>query len=432
MTMVYVLGAFPKVSETFITGEIAELRRQGVDVAVFSLRRPQGGGPAQPDEAALLPYTRYLPSGRTRLLHLGLAVTRAFSENPGRTVSSLWWAVRRGVTGHNSGELLRFAQAAYISKRLPASAEHLHAHFAHGPATCVALVSRLTGVPYSFTAHARDIFEYGDRKGVHDKVASAQSVIAISRHGSDHVVDLAGHDLANRVQIVPNGIDLGRFRRRTSEPTGTPLILCVARLVEKKGQDTLLGGVARLVEKKGQDTLLRAIAMLVREGRRVRCQLVGEGPLRGQLEATAQWLGISDLVTFSGALPTTDVLTAYEAASLFVLPCQMDSNGDQDGLPVSLVEAMAVGVPVISTRISGIPELVDDGRSGLLVDPFDARGLANAMARVLDDSRLAGTLADEARTVAETYDRTKTTQRFIEVTGISVPAEPVSELADVS
>src|SRR3954469_13297196 len=416
MTMVYVLGAFPKVSETFITGEIAELRRQGVDVAVFSLRRPQGGGPAQPDEAALMPYTRYLPSGRSRLFHLGVAVTRAFSENPGRTVSSLWWAVRRGITGHNSGELLRFAQAAYISKRLPASAEHLHAHFAHGPATCVALVSRLTGVPYSFTAHARDIFEYGDRKGVHDKVASAQSVIAISRHGSDHVVDLAGRDLANRVQIGPNGIDLGRFRRRSSEPTGTPLILCVARLVEKKGQDTLL----------------RAVAMLVREGRRVRCELVGDGPLRGQLEATAQWLGISDLVTFSGALPTTDVLTAYEAASLFVLPCQMDSNGDQDGLPVSLVEAMAVGVPVISTHISGIPELVDDGRSGLLVDPFDARGLANAMASVLDDSRLASTLADEARAVAETYDRTKTTQRFIEVTGISVPAEPTSELADVS
>jgi colanic acid/amylovoran biosynthesis glycosyltransferase len=361
-----------------------------------------------------MPYTQYLPSGPTRLLRLGMAVTQAFGETPGRTVSGLWWALRRALSGHNSGELLRFAQAAYISKRLPASAEHLHAHFAHGPATCVALVSRLSGVPYSFTAHARDIFEYGDRKAVHDKVASAQSVIAISRHGSEHVVDLAGRDLAHRVQVVPNGIDLGRFRRRASEPTGTPRILCVARLVEKKGQDTLL----------------RAVAMLAREGRRVRCQLIGDGPLRESLEATAQWLGISDLVTFSGALPATDVLAAYESASLFVLPCQMDANGDQDGLPVSLVEAMAVGVPVISTYISGIPELIEDGRSGLLVEPFDARALADAMKRLLDDAQLAVSLADEGRRVAETYDRTKTTRRFIQVTGISVPEQRAAELAD--
>src|SRR4051794_11292995 len=313
MTMVYVLGAFPKVSETFITGEIAELRRQGVDVAVFSLRRPQGGGPAQPDEAALMPYTRYLPSGRNRLFHLGLAVTKAFSDNPGRTVSSLWWAVRRGITGHNSGELLRFAQAAYISKRLPASAEHLHAHFAHGPATCVALVSRLSGVPYSFTAHARDIFEYGDKRAVHDKVAGAQSVIAISQHGNSRVLDLAGPGLSERVHVVPNGIDLNHFRRRRHEPTGTPRVLCVARLVEKKGQDTLL----------------RAVAMLAGDGRRVQCELIGDGPLREQLEATATWLGISDLVTFRGAVDAAGVLAAYDSAAVFALPCQVDSNGDQ-------------------------------------------------------------------------------------------------------
>jgi glycosyltransferase involved in cell wall biosynthesis len=407
MTMVYILGAFPKVSETFIAGEIAALRRQGIDVTVFSLRRSKDKGPVQPEAETLLPYTRYLPSGRLRFVRLARAVMTVFSEQPGTAMRCLWWATHRAMRGNNSGELLRFAQAAYISKSLPSSAEHLHAHFAHGPATCAAMVSRLSGVPYSFTAHARDIFEYGDNKAVHDKVAAAQSVIAISKHGSDRVIELAGAELAERVEVVHNGIDLDVFRRRPQEPTGVPTILCVARLVEKKGQDTLL----------------RAIAMLARDGRQVRCELVGDGPEREHLETTADWLGIRELVTFHGALDATDVLSAYRTASVFALPCRVDANGDQDGLPVSLVEAMAVGVPVVSTHISGIPELIQDGTSGLLVDPYDARALANAIAVVLDDADLRHSLTDAARAVAETYDREQTTRRFIEVTAISLPQQ---------
>jgi colanic acid/amylovoran biosynthesis glycosyltransferase len=409
MTMVYVLGAFPKVSETFITGQIAELDRQGVDLAVFSLQRPKIGGPSQPEEATVLPFTRYLPTGRSRMLPLAAAALAALVRTPRRAAPAMWWAARRSLAGRTTGDLLRFGQAAYIAKRLPASASHIHAHFAHGPATCAALVSRLSGVPYSFTAHARDIFEYGDKQGVHDKVAAAATVIAISRHGSRRVIDLAGAEFASRVQVVPNGIDLSRFRQRAVEPVGTPQVLCVARLVEKKGQDTLL----------------RAIAMLAREGRRLRCELVGDGPLREHLEAEAEWLGIADLVTFSGAQDANGVLAAYQAATVFVLPCQVDSNGDQDGLPVSLVEAMAVGVPVISTRISGIPELIEEEVSGLLVEQFDARALAEAIARMLDEPELRAAMTTQARRVAETYDRTVTTQRFMDVTGIR-------ELADVS
>ncbi|MFL6240309.1 MAG: glycosyltransferase [Actinomycetes bacterium] len=402
MTMVYVLGAFPKVSETFISGEIAELRRRGVDVTVFSLRHPLEPGPAQPEDAAILDCTTYLPVGRRGTLCMAAEVMRLFAEHPGRATGTAWWALRRAMTAMSRGDLLRFAQAAYISRRLPESAEHLHAHFAHGPATCAAMVSRLCGVPYSFTAHARDIFEYADKRSVRDKVATARVVIAISEHGGRRVVELAGDRHADRVQIVPNGIDLTRFARRATEPTGPPRVLCVGRLVEKKGQDTLL----------------RAIGMLADEGRMVQCELIGAGPLRAELERTVHWLGIGAHVSFRGSLDAIGVRAAYDAATVFALPCQTDSHGDQDGLPVSLVEAMAVGVPVISTGIAGIPELITDGVSGLLVEPHDARGLADAIARVIDEPALRRSLTHAARQVAEAYDRTLTTQRLLQATGM--------------
>jgi glycosyltransferase involved in cell wall biosynthesis len=415
MTMVYVLGAFPKVSETFISGEIAELSRQGVDVRIFSLQHPRDPGPQHPDAQALLDRTTYLPTGQTGLVRLAIAALGAFFASPGRAAGSAWWCLRRALTSRNHGELLRFAQAAFIARRLPESAEHIHAHFAHGPATCAAMVSRLSGVPYSFTAHARDIFEYADKRSVHDKVAAAQSVIAISEHGQRRVIDLAGAPLADRVQLVHNGIDLAHFRRRLTEPSGTPHVLCVARLVEKKGQDTLL----------------RAISVLARHGRTVECELIGDGPLREDLERTAEWLGIADRVQFSGAVDAEGVRAAYEKATMFVLPCQMDSNGDQDGLPVSLVEAMAVGVPVVSTTISGIPELITNGVSGLLVEPHDAHALAEAMATVIDDAKLRVRMTDEAHRVAETYDRTKTTRQLMRATGITIPQQRTAATMDL-
>jgi glycosyltransferase involved in cell wall biosynthesis len=403
--MVYVLGAFPKVSETFIAGEIAELRRQGVDIVVFSLQRPPATSPVQPDDAAGLDRTTYLPVGARGTVVLGLAVLRTFVENRRRAASTFRWAIRCALSGHNRSEFLRFGQAAYIAQRLPKGADHIHAHFAHGPATCASMVSRLSGVPYSFTAHARDIFEYGDKRLVRDKVAAAKSVIAISEHGERRVIDLAGERLADRVHLVHNGIDLTRFPRRLTEPSGQPQVLCVARLVEKKGQDTLL----------------RAVAMLGRRGRTVECELIGDGPLRADLERTAAWLGIADRVRFSGSVDAAGVLAAYQKATMFVLPCQVDANGDQDGLPVSLVEAMAVGVPVISTRISGIPELVTDGVSGLLVEPRDAQALADAMARVIDDAKLRVRMTDDARRTAETFDRTQTIRELMRATGITIP-----------
>jgi glycosyltransferase involved in cell wall biosynthesis len=276
-------------------------------------------------------------------------------------------------------------------------------------------VSRLTGVPFSFTAHARDIFEYGDRRSLRDKTQAAKAVIAISEDGRQRLIELAGPEAADKIHLVRNGIDLTHFRRRTRNASGERIL-----------------AVSRLVPKKGLDTLLRAVAMLVDRGRDVRCQIVGDGPLHDELRKAAKDLRIADRVEFSGSLDAGAVLGAYRHATVVALPCRTDENGDRDGLPVSIVEAMAVGVPVVSTRISGIPEVVEDGVSGLLVEPDDMRGLAAALERVLDDSKLRRSLADAGWCVAQDFDRRITTAELIAALGLPEPAPRTIRLDDVA
>jgi glycosyltransferase involved in cell wall biosynthesis len=271
-------------------------------------------------------------------------------------------------------------------------------------------------VPFSFTAHARDIFEYAEPHCLQDKVRSAKAVVAISEHGRQRVLDLVGADLASRVQVIRNGIDLSYFGERDAEPEGPLRLLAVSRLVEKKGIDVLL----------------RSAALLVHRGIDVRCQVVGDGPLRASLEATADWLGIADRVELAGSLDAGGVLAAYKEASIVVLPCRMDSNGDQDGLPVSLVEAMAVGVPVVSTRVSGIPELIEDGVSGLLVNPDDTKGLADAIESIHSDAALRRRLSKGGRRVAESYDRVRTTGQLTGAIGLADERPRASTLDESS
>jgi glycosyltransferase involved in cell wall biosynthesis len=276
------------------------------------------------------------------------------------------------------------------------------------------MVGRISGVPFSFTAHARDIFEYADPRGLQDKVRAAAAVVAISEHGRRHVLDLVGADLAPRVQLIRNGIDLTYFRPRGGEPDGPLRLLAVSRLVEKKGIDVLL----------------RSAALLLQRGHDVRCQVVGDGPLRPSIVALADSLGITDRVELSGSLDASGVLAAYDEASVVVLPCRMDSNGDQDGLPVSLVEAMAVGVPVVSTLVSGIPELIEDGVSGLLVGPDDPTALAAAIERIHCDGDLRRSMSKAGRLVAETYDRVHTTEQLIGALGLGSGSARTISLSD--
>jgi glycosyltransferase involved in cell wall biosynthesis len=393
MSVAYLVAAFPKVSETFILGEVRELGRQGVDVTVFSLRPPKGGGPRHPgtDEVR----TVQLPSGARGALAALHAVAATLAAHPARGARAL-----SAAFGEPRG-LVRFAQACWVSSRLPQDCTRLHAHFAHGPATAARLLSMLTGVPYSFTAHARDIFELASPRTLRRNVSRAAAVVAVSEHGRAHLASVVGADAARRIEVVRNGVDLDRFAPRAAEPPFPPVILAVARMVPKKGLDTLVDACALL------------------DGP-VRCRVVGDGPLRATLTARARRLGVD--LDLAGSMDADGVVAAYGAAHVVALPCRRDRKGDQDGLPVSLVEAMAVGVPVVTTATAGIPELVEDGVSGVLVAPDDPAALAAALARVLRDPALRRDLAAGGRAVAETYERRIWVRRLRGVLGQPVEA----------
>jgi glycosyltransferase involved in cell wall biosynthesis len=263
------------------------------------------------------------------------------------------------------------------------SVGHLHAHFAHSPAAVAHFARLAGGPPFSFTAHAKDLYTTLPRN-LRLRAHAARFVVTCTEHNGRYLKRLLEDGQPVSVNVIHHGTDLGRFHpdRRRPEPG-------------------LILSVGRLVPKKGFPTLVRALQSLARDGSAFRCQIYGAGPERSQLEALAGGLGVDDRISFLGARPQEDVIAAYGRAALFVLAPVVLEDGDRDGIPNVLVEAMAAGVPVVSTRISGIPELIDDEVDGILVEPGDPDALAAAIRRLLGEPELAERLAAAARRKVE-------------------------------
>jgi glycosyltransferase involved in cell wall biosynthesis len=290
--------------------------------------------------------------------------------------------------------LKHFVRAGWLAARLrEVGAGHLHAHFAHGPASVAQYASHLTGIPFSFTAHAKDIYTTPPEL-LQAKLRAARFVVTCTEYNAQHLADLAGPPWASRIHRIYHGIDFDRFRgnaERNPEPRGSrgPVVL----------------SIGRLVEKKGFPYLIEAARILAAGGRSFTVRIVGGGERRGALEAAIQRAGLKGTVELCGAMPQEKLLALYREAAAFVLPCVVTDNGDRDGIPNVLVEAMRMGVPVVSTAISGIPELVLHDRTGLLVPPHDAQALADAIAALLDDPERARRLAAQAaHHVADAFD----------------------------
>jgi glycosyltransferase involved in cell wall biosynthesis len=392
MRIVYIVRRFPKLSETFVLNEVREVLRQGDEVTVVSLAEPHADEPRHPGAEAVLPRTVYGPRGEARVRRLALAGARALLRRPRRAWPALAWAARAALRERTTGHLKQFGEAAWLLSRLPADVDHVHAHFAHAPATAALLLARLLGRPFSFTAHANDIYTLTTPQLLRAKIAEARFVATVSDATHADVAQAAPADDRAKVVVVRNGIDRRRFAPRAEEPRGAPVVLCVSRLVEKKGVDTLIEACARLAAR-GVD---------------LRLEVMGDGPLRGALEERARALGVAGRVALLGNVDQAAVLAGYRRASVLALACRHAESGDRDGLPVALVEAMAAGLPVVSTPISGIPEVVRDGESGLLVAPDDADALAGAIGRVLADADFRARLARGARAATDAYDERAT------------------------
>lgn len=364
----YVLKVYPRLSETFIVNEILELERQGARVTVFSLRLPEEGR-FHEKLARVAADVVYLPALTTHDL-AAFAVERAAELAPARRRlgGALWDIVSSG----DVRRLKYFAQA--VALHLEATrrgVQHLHAHFATSSTAVAALASELSGIPFSFTAHAKDIYlDAHDLSLLEDRLRRARFAVTVCDANLRHLRATFGD--AGRVERIYNGLDLAELTPPAAKDVNdVPVIL----------------GVGRLVPKKGFDTLLDACALLARGGTAFRCRIVGEGPGRAALEDQVRALGLERHVELTGALPNGSVHRMIAGADVMALPCRVADDGNRDALPTVLLEALALGIPVVSTPVTGIPEIAGDG-AGALVPPDNPAALVAELRRFLADPAL--------------------------------------------
>lgn len=374
--VVYVVSLFPCWSETFIVREINALIESGVDVRIVSLKSPSETL-VHDDAVALLHrvhHPRPGPGALASRMRVALRHPLLLARVVGNVVADGWHTP--GVALKTLAALLRGME--HVDWLRGFDPDFIHAHWATYPSTVAWALGRMLRKPFGFTCHAHDIFV--ERQMLARKLEEAALAVAISDYNIQWLQANIGGNAARRVRLVHCGVDLAHV---PWHPDG-------------RDPDTILA-VGRLHPIKGFDTLLDALALLRDRGVAFRCRLVGSGPLGDALRAQARRLCIADKVEFTGARAQDEVRTWMRAATLFAMPSQVDDDGDRDGIPVALMEAMASGCAVVGTRVSGIPELIEHGRDGLLVEPRDPVALADALQRLLRDNDLRRHLSTAAR-----------------------------------
>lgn len=360
-TIAYIMSRFPKISETFILYEIVELERLGYRVEVFPLLREREAV-VHPEARPVIERAHYsTPYDRTVL-----AAHRYWLRRAPQRYLELWRSVLAGnATSLKflSRSVVVLLQAAWFAQQMEElGITHVHAHFATHPALAAYIVNQLTGIPYSFTAHADDI--YLEPSMLAEKIDHAHTVVTISDYNRRWLQQRYGYLACSKVVVVHCGVDSAIFEPQPLRPARDEFVVsCVARLEEKKGHRYLIDACATLRD--------RGIAF--------RCQLIGDGELRPEIEAQIERLGLAGKVVLLGRQPRSRVKELLAESDVMVLASVTTPAGRQEGIPVALMEALATELPVIATTISGIPELIDHGRSGLLVPERNARALSNAL-----------------------------------------------------
>lgn len=383
MKLGYVLATFPCVTETFILREILELRRQGHSIEIFALRRPAGVATREAPEplgpvsyrapalsaAAIRGQCHFLLRATGRYLRLLLSCVLG-----GRVPGTMPVRIRR---------LLTAAQFALGAERC--GVEHIHAHFAFVPADVALLMSGLLGLPFSVSAHAWDVYAQR-REDLAARTRDASVVVTCTDHARTHLAGQIPNMPPSRIVTVRHGLTPSRFAGAASDE---PTVLAVGRLEEKKGFRYLVRACARLREHVGG----------------VACLIVGEGRERPALEQEAERLGVRDHVSFVGELTHSELPPVYARAAVFAAPSVVAADGDRDGLPNVILEAMAAGLPVVATDASAADEAVVDGLTGYIVPAGDETALAERLQRLLVDPGLRRRMGEAGRKrVAAAFD----------------------------
>ncbi len=377
---------------------ILELEHQGLLLRIFSLYEPSSTKVPEAVQEVRAPVT-YIPRHSLReTLALLIAAARRFLKAPWRFLCITLSAV---IHHRQPFELPKYLlYAAYLAGQFEREGiTHVHAHFANTPTAVAQFVHQFTGISYSFTAHAKDIY-LSRPADLAYRMRMASFVVTCTAYNQHYLAALADQGLDGHIHCIYNGLNLRAFPADVSVPAAHPLILTVARLVEKKGLSYLL----------------HACRMLTDQGYDFTCRIVGEGRLRPLLEQEIGDLALTGRVELWGAETHERVIEMYRHATLVALPCVIGENGDRDGLPTVLVESLYMGVPIVSTPVSGIPELITPEVNGLLVAPRDSTALAAAMARLLADPQLCSRLALAGRqTVLARFDMARNVTRLLQL-----------------
>lgn len=412
----YIVKGFPRLSETFISNEVLLLEKSGAKIKLFSVKHPdeQLKQKTVSEIKAAVDYLPPVTSLSNTLLvvwllrnipsyfkaHFQFACSRPYAYLTTLSKSIAMMIIyRNGYFAKPKKIYIKeFIQAVYIANQINQSAtvRHIHAHFCHGATTIALFVNSLTGIPFSFTAHAKDIYQKNQNpKDLLTKKIRAASFVATCTGANKQYLDTLGD--AEKIKLIYHGLDISFFKPAQQSLPRTKLeILSVGRFVEKKGFNFLIGACS-LLKNRGLD---------------FHCRIIGEeGEAYSKLSAMIERLDLGANVILEGPKTHDELMKNYRQSQIFVLPCQIVGDGDRDGIPNVLVEAMASGLAVISTNISGIPELIKHQHNGLLVAEKSSQELANAIEQLLTNKVLSEKLVSNARnTVLQGFDSTQTTR----------------------
>lgn len=389
--VMFLTRSWPRLSQTFIVNEVLALEALGVELDVFALTA-SGEELRQPQVARVRAQVRYLDRIARPVDHLRVAL-----RSPWRYLATVGYALRHrdlcdGYATVTVSDCFRYAvHLAAHSHRNPGTT-HVHAHFMHDPALVALLVGRLTGLPFSVTAHARDLYQI-PRRSLQVRADAATEILTCCRANVEYLEAELDESAARKVRVIHHGVDLGQFAPDAS----------VSDAVDAPGSAPVeVVTVGRLVEKKGFPDLMQACAAVSAETS-LRLTVYGDGPLREDLERLREELGLEEVVTIAGEVDSSGIVAAMHRADVFAITPFVTADGDRDGVPNVVVEALASGLPVLATDAGGVGEAVLDGHNGFLVAARDVAAIAAGLRKLVLDAGLRADLGHAARTTAEEH-----------------------------
>ncbi len=411
----YVVKMFPRLSETFILNEILELERQGIEVVIFSLKKPNEGK-FHPQVSDLKARVFYLEDLDTKKWVSWLG---NIWPQLGANREKFWSLFDKALSANDAKMMEYVLWSAWVgAKAIELGIGHLHAHFASLPSTIAYFSGRLSSVPFSFTAHAKDIYVYDmEEHLLREKLHNAKFVVTVTNYNRQF---LSGHnpDLEkDKIKVIYNGVKIDKLKPPS----------------DIKREHNVILGVGRLVPKKGFDTLLNACRLLKDNGVSFKCLIAGDGSEVESLYSLQRELELDDTVEFLGPKTQDEIINLMYRATLMCLPCTVAEDGNQDALPTVLLEALACGLPVISTNISGIPEIIDSNVNGILVGPDNPDNLFLELKRLLSSAKLREDFAKAGHKKAnEFFDITKSVGVLKTLFIQSVNNEPIKGTSKIT